>query len=103
MSSPKAPSQQKVLPLADPYGVPEVFAHELSGMQARQDGTCHLTFSIIRPKHQMPGVMRNDPDNERVVAARLILPIAAVERMMESFRQLKMAMAQTETPSPRSN
>jgi hypothetical protein len=103
MSSPKAPSQQKVLPLVDPDNVREVFAHELSGIQARQDGTCHLTFSVSRPGHQMPGVTQNDPDHQRVVTARLVLPLPAVQQMMESFRQLLLAMKQAEAPPPRTN
>lgn len=105
MSSPSKPGQQKLLPLTDPNNVQEVFAHECSGVQVRGDGTCHFTFSVFRPGHQMPGVMRNDPDEVRAVSMRLVMPTPAVGGMLKGLQQVQAAMAQHQAASqpPKAN
>lgn len=92
MASPKAPPQHKVLPLTDPHNIQEVFAHELSGMQVRDDGTCHFTFAVVRPKHSVPGTSASPDDNERVVTLRLVMPSVGTGAMFETLKQVQQAM-----------
>jgi len=97
-------SSAKLSPLTDPDRVKEVYANEATGIQLRGDGTCHFTFSVIRPNHSMPGVMHNDPDEARVVVSRLVLPAPVAMAMFESFQQLKAAVAIREgTTQPTTN
>lgn len=104
MSSPQKPGQQ-LLPLKDPHNVLEVFAHELRGVQVRDDGTCHLTWTITRPGHRMPsgGFVRNDPDLDCVVTNRLVIPIAALPQVAETLRQVMLGMAMQKGEPPKAN
>jgi hypothetical protein len=44
----------------------------------------------------MAGAMKDDPDNERVVSVRLVLPMPAIPNMLESFRQMERVMTQAQ-------
>lgn len=87
MSAPKKPQQQKTLPLLDPNNVPEIFTNELTGIHV-QDGNCHLTLSVVRPKHADPNIN----ERERVVAARVVMPLHIADAMVGMYGQLKTAM-----------
>jgi hypothetical protein len=102
MSSPKAPTQHAVLPLTDPHNVAEAFAHELTGIAVRPDGTCHLTFSTIRPGHHMPtkGFMQDDPDQSRVVSMRLVMPTAALNSIATAIGQVLTGMQTAQLKKP---
>lgn len=91
MSAPNKPSQQKTLPLTDPNNVAEVFTYELSGIQCR-NGTAHLTFSVVRPKHSKAGAHANSSDHERVVTSRLVMPMNVLEALAQASEQVKNAM-----------
>ncbi len=99
MSKPPKPLQ---LPLLDPHGVIEVFANDLAGVQVRDDGTCHLTFSVIRPGHRMqtPGITRNDLDVDRVVVARIVVPLAVFNAMGNAIQQMQVGMAIPQGSAP---
>ena len=87
MSAPEKPLQQKVLPLLDPNNVSELFANELTGIHV-QDGNCHFTLSIVRPKHSNP----NTDEHERVITARVVVPLQTADVMVGMYTQLKSAM-----------
>lgn len=90
MSVPKHPkSAVNSLPkLTDPNTIQEVFANHLVGINIR-DGIVHLTFSVIRPKHNL---QTHGNDDENVVTARLALPISTMESLIGGFDHLKTAM-----------
>lgn len=102
MSASKKPAQQKVLPLTDPNNVVEVFADELSGIQCG-NGTAHLTFSVIRPKHSKAGSHANSDDRERVVMARLVVPMQILEAITQAHERLKEAIKLNEMTSVQGN
>ena len=87
MSAPKAPAQQQVLPLLDPNNVSEMFANELAGIHL-QDGNCHFTLSVVRPKHTNP----NANEQERVIAARLVVTARTADMLVKAYEQLKSAV-----------
>jgi hypothetical protein len=87
MSAPKQPVQQHMVSVSDPNNVPELFANSLIGIQVR-DGLCHLTFGVVRPKHNQIGA----PSEEHVVSGRLILPFQVLDAMTGMVSDLKRAM-----------
>jgi len=101
MASPRAPTQHEVLPLLDPACIQEVFAHELSGLQLRKDGTCHFTFAVIRPKHSVPGTGVGG-DDERVVTVRLVMPQAGAAGVAQALSQLQKAILLNQAASDQS-
>jgi len=89
MAAPKTPVQGKALALSDPNNVPDVFANSLAGIQVRDDGLCHLTFGVMRPRHSGTG----NAADEHVVSARLILPLPVLEAISSMVADIKRAMA----------
>ena len=87
-SSPKTvPQQAPVPPVVDPDNVAEKFVTELTGTQV-VGPNLHLTFSVIRPSHEVtaPGVM--EITTRRVVAMRPVIPLAVIPDIIQQLRQI---------------
>jgi hypothetical protein len=97
-TGPRPASSQDELPkLCDPNHVAEIYANHTAGISVR-DGVIHITLSIIRPLHS--GRVTG-PDLENIVAARIALPIPAMEALLVAYTQLRTAL--TSPPAKQSN
>lgn len=95
MASPKLPAAQ-ALALTDPHTVQEVFVNSVAGIQIR-DGIAHLTFAVIRPRHDTVNGVSQD---EQVVAARIAMPVHTAASIGAGLNQLQTAMAMQSSAKP---
>lgn len=87
MASPHKPAAQ-ALALTDPNKVQEVFVNNVAGIQVRDDGTAHITLTVIRPNHD---TVSGAAGEEQVVALRIACPHHVLGTLATAFSQLQTA------------
>ena len=86
-TAPVVTSALDVPPMVDPDRTREVFSNDVS-VQVR-DGAVQLTFCSIRPVNVDP---QSATTSERAIVARVALPVATMDRLLECCAQIGAAM-----------